>query len=211
MKQKLKNKQPGFTAIDLIVVTAILALLSSIVLTNARQARMQANDLNRYTAAITMQKALELHFQDKGYYPPAGAHAWGQNGQGSAVYETDPEWENQVIPSLSGYMSGIPRHGRSFTNYTVVGEDEAEWDSWTYPGGQRFIYAVVNTKWLLTLWPQGQTSRYVCLPAGSYMLFANLDKSPHKNTRFVDPNYYNFVLYGGNGIIDPYPNQLNCP
>jgi len=63
----------GFTLIELLVVIAIIGLLSSIVLVNVHTAQMKARDDRRMMDLEQIRNALELYYNDNGYYPGAGA------------------------------------------------------------------------------------------------------------------------------------------
>jgi len=65
------SKNKGFTLIELLVVIAIIGLLASIVIVSLNTARAKARDSQRVAAVKQIQTALEMYFDDKGYYPPA--------------------------------------------------------------------------------------------------------------------------------------------
>lgn len=63
------QKSRGFTLIELLVVIAIISLLSSIVLSSLNSARAKARDAKRLLDMHQIQTALELYYNDYGYYP----------------------------------------------------------------------------------------------------------------------------------------------
>lgn len=65
----------GFTLIELLVVIAIIGILGAIVLANLRDARTKAQDTRRLSDVDQMQLALELYYDEHGYYPQYQATA----------------------------------------------------------------------------------------------------------------------------------------
>jgi len=65
----MKKKTSGFTMIELIVVIAILGLLSTIGLVSFRTAQIKGRDTQRKSDLAQIQKALEIYYNDYGYYP----------------------------------------------------------------------------------------------------------------------------------------------
>lgn len=64
-----KNKKPGFTLIELLVVIAIIGILATLAVVSLQQARKNARDVKRVADIKQIQTALELYFNDQGYYP----------------------------------------------------------------------------------------------------------------------------------------------
>ncbi|MFA6258005.1 MAG: prepilin-type N-terminal cleavage/methylation domain-containing protein [Candidatus Paceibacterota bacterium] len=64
-----KSFKKGFTLIELLVVVAIIGLLSSIVSASLSIARSKARDAKRLAETHSIQSALELYFNDNGFYP----------------------------------------------------------------------------------------------------------------------------------------------
>ena len=69
------NKIKAFTLIELLVVVAIIAILSSIVMTNFASSRSRARDAERISDMGQVQLALELYFDRCKSYPSA-AGTW---------------------------------------------------------------------------------------------------------------------------------------
>lgn len=79
----------GFTLIELLIVMAILAILSAIGVSNFRNARIKALDLNRKSDLQSIAKSLEAYANDHKSYPlsdtsnkiicqaPDGVCTWG--------------------------------------------------------------------------------------------------------------------------------------
>ncbi len=67
--QSNKN-QTGFTLIELLVVIAIIGLLASVVLISLNSARTKAKVVTAAQTQRQLQKAVELYYDDMGFYPP---------------------------------------------------------------------------------------------------------------------------------------------
>ncbi len=65
------NKKRGFTLIEMLVVIAIIALLTGIIITNLSGARAKARDSQRISDMGNLQIALELYFDRCKHYPTA--------------------------------------------------------------------------------------------------------------------------------------------
>src|SRR3989344_2054310 len=65
----LKNKQKGFTLLELLVVIGIIGLLASIIVVNLTGARRRARDTKRIADLRTMQTAAEDYYGKNGAYP----------------------------------------------------------------------------------------------------------------------------------------------
>lgn len=70
MKQITKT-QGGFTLIELLIVVAIIAVLSSLLMTNFVAIRQRSRDSQRKSELRQIQSALELYRSDIGSYPSA--------------------------------------------------------------------------------------------------------------------------------------------
>jgi len=73
MKDNNKSMRKGFTLIELLVVLGILGILATVLLVaiNPSAQLQKANDAHRKSDLETIQRALELYYQDKGSYPPS--------------------------------------------------------------------------------------------------------------------------------------------
>lgn len=73
-----KSKNRGFTLIELLVVIAIISLLSSVVISSLSNARAKARDTQRIAILGQIRNALELYYNDNGYYPQSNC-GWDCN------------------------------------------------------------------------------------------------------------------------------------
>ena len=93
------SKKTGFTLIELLVVMAILGLLATVGLSSFRNAQIKGRDAQRKSDLSQIQRALEMYYNDKGYYPdelPAGGSEW-----------RDPEVVDGAL-----YMKALPEDPR---------------------------------------------------------------------------------------------------
>ena len=101
---KNKIKQSGFTLIELLVVIAIIGLLSSVVLSSLKSARMKARDARRIEDLRQIRLALDLFFDSNRYYPQSGC-GWDCNGY---RYSYDSSW-NSLATDLAPYIRSLSK------------------------------------------------------------------------------------------------------
>ncbi|HEX8591573.1 MAG TPA: prepilin-type N-terminal cleavage/methylation domain-containing protein [Candidatus Paceibacterota bacterium] len=94
----------GFTLIELLVVIAIISLLSSVVLGALGQARAKARDARRIADLAQIKTALELYYNDRGYYP---ASSCGHDCNGY-TYSYTTTWDT-LATQLAPYITTLPR------------------------------------------------------------------------------------------------------
>ena len=74
-KNKNKNKEVGFTLIEVLFVITIIAILAMIVFVAVGNAQKKARDVIRQTDLREIQKALDIYYYDNptaGEYPGEG-------------------------------------------------------------------------------------------------------------------------------------------
>lgn len=100
-----KSKCCGFTLIELLVVVAIIGVLASVVLASLNTARARGRDARRLADVKQIQSALEMYFNDYGYYPQRYGHTENNTGGCGGT----PSWcglKTDLAPYLS--ISGDP-------------------------------------------------------------------------------------------------------
>ena len=112
-----KKTNKGFTIIELIVVIAIIAVLSAIVLTNVNGYQAKARDARRKADFHNLQTALELYRADHGDYPNTFCASDDYGG-------VDRCWTNNATAGnlanyLKSYLSVLPQDPSFNNRYSV--------------------------------------------------------------------------------------------
>lgn len=100
----------GFTLIELLVVIGILGILvvTLFAAINPISQLQKANDAHRKSDLESIQRALELYYQDTGSYPPSSGNFKIQSGV------TTIAWGSAWLP----YMAAVPKD--PLPNYTYI-------------------------------------------------------------------------------------------
>jgi prepilin-type N-terminal cleavage/methylation domain-containing protein len=95
MNKKTFQRQQGFTLLEIVVVMALIALLSTYMMGSSfLTTKRRARDAQRKQGLIQVVKALEAYMNDHGEYPPATGNLvngapWGQAlTDGTTTYMT---------------------------------------------------------------------------------------------------------------------------
>ncbi|MDP2593520.1 MAG: type II secretion system protein [bacterium] len=130
------NNKKGFTLIELLVVISIIGLLSSVVLASLNSAREKARDAKRISEIREIQKALELYYDDRGYYPFTswvGSHqtAWETGALGTALEPYLPTMPVDPVNSSdisTGYAtSGNYNYSYYSEGFRAPGQTNQQW------------------------------------------------------------------------------------
>ncbi len=65
----LKNKQKGFTIVELLIVIVVIGILAAIVIVTFTGVQKKARDSDRKSDVNAISGLLEVYFADKGQYP----------------------------------------------------------------------------------------------------------------------------------------------
>lgn len=114
MTSILKNKNRGFTLVELLVVVAIIGILATIILASLDSARMRARDIKRKSDLQALSKAFMLYVNDAGGIPVSvswcGGPARPTQVHGGCVNNTDSpaDWYIGDYLKSHGYISASP-------------------------------------------------------------------------------------------------------
>jgi prepilin-type N-terminal cleavage/methylation domain-containing protein len=133
------RKNNGFTLIELLVIISIIGLLSVLAIVSLNTARMSARDARRKSDLKQIQKALEMYYDIKGYYPPSGI-----DNRTYCAYDLDQYGIAWSLTAETGLMGAIPKdpltpNGTCYDNcYFYRGDVSID------PAGQSKGYALVT-------------------------------------------------------------------
>lgn len=100
----LQSHLKGFTIIELVVVIAIIAVLSGIIISNINEYQAKARDAKRISDLDNIRKALEMYRVANGFYPPV-ACGYDCNGY---YFSSNANW--QILENyLKPYISPLPK------------------------------------------------------------------------------------------------------
>jgi general secretion pathway protein G len=78
----MRNKNKGFTLIEMLVVIAVIGLLAALILVGLSSFRVRGRDTRRVADVKEVQNGLELYYMKNGSYPTVSggdaAARWGQ-------------------------------------------------------------------------------------------------------------------------------------
>lgn len=154
-----KKSGAGFTLIELLVVISILSLIASMVLSSFNQVREKAKRTVALANQRQLQKAMELYYNDMGFYPPDVNRGWDPGISQSLPYNSD------LGNNCAANSADCPVCTNCPTDW--VAQVQAKWKgpyaaSWphTAPWGGKYDY----NNWSAT------TTRYGCIvPPGVYI------------------------------------------
>jgi general secretion pathway protein G len=102
-------KQRGFTIVELLIVIVVIGILAAITVVAFGATQSKARDAQRKSDVEAIVKALELHYNDKGFYPNSTTYTPGSTTINAAWSTTaDASWAN-LEAVLQPYINKLPR------------------------------------------------------------------------------------------------------
>jgi len=100
----MRNKQKGFSLIELLIVVAIILIIAAIAIPNLLRSKMAANEASAVGSLRTLNTACVTYSTTYGGFP-ASLTAMGGEGSGSAPTSTSAQLIDNVLQSgvKSGY------------------------------------------------------------------------------------------------------------
>jgi general secretion pathway protein G len=113
------KKLTGFTLIEMLVVIGILGIIATVLFATINPvAQLQkANDAHRKSDLESLQRALELYYQDNGCYPHAVSNEITINDGANCTNGTAVAWGTSWQVNGQTYMSKLPKDPISSNNY----------------------------------------------------------------------------------------------
>lgn len=113
-----KDKQGGFTLVELLVVISIIGILSTLAVVSLNTARSKSRDARRLSDIRQMQTALEFYYNETGYYPNAlGSQIKYGNDIYMEVVPTAPNPPDSPCSSSTNAYAYTPN--ADFTSYRL--------------------------------------------------------------------------------------------
>lgn len=102
-----KQKQTGFTLIEILVVISIIGLLSSVLLVSIARTRARARDAKRIADIKQIQKALDIYIQNHGSLPVPSSY--GRSNVSPGWW--DGWWDLSTNTAGNGFLNFLVTDG----------------------------------------------------------------------------------------------------
>jgi prepilin-type N-terminal cleavage/methylation domain-containing protein len=116
-----KQKQSGFTLVELLIVAIILAILAAIIIPQFASTTVDAQEAALRSNVSAMRSAIDLYRQQHGAYPGANAATGGtcSGTAGTGVAGTQQAMEDQLTrySNTLGQSCSVPDAGFTFGPY----------------------------------------------------------------------------------------------
>jgi len=126
---------PGFTLVELLVVMAILAILSTVALGQFTNSQKKARDTQRKSDLDNVARALEMYYNDNKTYPASSEGKIAVDGGATIIDWTTP-FQQDVGSETIVYMKKLPCDPDRNWNYCY----------WSDGGGFKLYAKLENDK-----------------------------------------------------------------
>ncbi len=157
----LKQKQSGFTIVELLIVIVIIGILAGLVITTFVGIQARARDSERQTDINSIQKQVEAYYADKGFYPTQANlidSAWrsGNNVKLDAKALQDPSGGTDITTTAASSTQKT-RYG-----YVATQDDGSACAAMTTAAGAAVSPLPSNpcTKYTVTAWLESKGALY---------------------------------------------------
>lgn len=181
-----------------------MSFLTSVIVVATLKTRWSAIDVKRYQDLSVLQKALELYYQDHGYYPTTTA---------VSISSSDPQWQSELGTQLSSYLGSMPMPV-VVKSIPPIGGLPSFTGNYIYQNISTTQHLGYNNFNLLVANP----IRTVCLFSNGYVLGTWTEQKESYNNLgaayvFGYPIAYqkvDYAVYGGSNVQDPGQSS-DCP
>lgn len=102
-----KNKNSGFTIVELLIVIVVIGILAAITIVAYNGIQQRSRDARRLSDITSVNKALQLYYADNGSYPvTAASFGNGLSDANCTVGSKSTNWVPGLVPT---YMSALPQ------------------------------------------------------------------------------------------------------
>lgn len=168
MNLKRKNKQSGFTLVEIMVVIAIIGMLTNLILTGLGVARSKGRDAKRKADLKQMQTALDLYYNTYNAYPSTGgstvfyglsASVAGNCAGGTCTSSGASGWIPNLAPEFISQLPNDPLarttdfsgylYASDGVNYKLIAHSIGP-ESWPEDGEPFYDPARYHLAWMVT-------------------------------------------------------------
>lgn len=108
MLKSFLQKEDGFTFVEMLIIVVIISFLATFVVVRVNAVREHARDTQRTDDIYQIVSALEMYFNDNGYYP--GLNSAGVLNSGEFIGDNNGPIEQALRPYIGGRVPKDPLH-----------------------------------------------------------------------------------------------------
>lgn len=116
-----KNKQPGFTIVELLIVIVVIGILAAITIVAYNGIQQRGRDAQRKSDVASLQKVLELYHADRGGYPICTSTSPYIPGTALGASTVTSCLTNALVPTYISKLPTDPTNSGSYQYFYGVG------------------------------------------------------------------------------------------